>query len=163
MSLVFQENTDTYEKMVCASPNNAASKSLKATIKCPKNCKIYELDINQFKINSTGHININATHQYSNVVNLNKVSINKNIINQIKILIVDMKSFRIVMIFFQNIVSKDYCVSYACHQDSLTWEVKADACVCYDTLALKKIDSTIPKEMKRYMRKIYMFNIIFRE
>ena len=44
----------------------------------------------------------------------------------------------------------DYCVTYACHQDNYKWEVKADACLCYDTSALKIIDSTIPKEMKRY-------------
>ena len=55
----------------------------------------------------------------------------------------------------QHTTVRDYCVTYACHQDNLKWEVKADACVCYDTFALKSIDSTIPIEMNRCCENTY--------
>ena len=62
-----------------------------------------------------------------------------------------LKSFemKIRLKYLQRTTVFDYCVTYACHQDNYKWEVKADACLCYDTSALKIIDSTIPKEMKR--------------
>ena len=52
---------------------------------------------------------------------------------------------------FKYIEVTDYCVMYACHQDSLTWQIRADACLCYDTKALAIVDSEIPKQLKRYL------------
>ena len=43
----------------------------------------------------------------------------------------------------------DYCIAYACHQDLESWEVKADACFCYNNELLQKIDAAVPKEFKR--------------
>ena len=48
----------------------------------------------------------------------------------------------------------DYCVTYACHQDFLSWEVRADACLCYDIQVLEDIDSSMPKDLKRYSKNL---------
>ena len=132
--------------MVCGSPFQDAPKTLSVTINCPYYCKIHELNTKQFQINSAGQMSINATHQYSNV-RINKSFI--RIMEKKKIIAILWTTITFQSNLFQHTSVKDYCVTYACHQDNLKWEVKADACLCYDVDALKSIDSTIPKEMHR--------------
>ena len=65
--LMLKEHTDTFEKMVCASPVQDMPKTLNVSIDCPDHCRVHELNTNQFSINASGKMSINATHQYSNV------------------------------------------------------------------------------------------------
>ena len=68
VSMILQDNPETYEKMVCGSPNLGSSKQLKMQLKCPDSCRTSELDSNDFHIDSKGQMLINKTHQYAKVV-----------------------------------------------------------------------------------------------
>ena len=64
---MLKEHSDTFEKMVCRSPSQNTQKTLNVSIDCPDHCRTHELKTNQFSINASGKMSINATHQYSNV------------------------------------------------------------------------------------------------
>ena len=65
--MILQDNPETYEKMVCGSPNQGSPKQLKVQINCPDSCRTSELDSNDFQIDSKGQMFINKTHQFSKV------------------------------------------------------------------------------------------------
>ena len=70
--------------------------------------------------------------------------------NSLLILNLDLPKFVYGYSTLKYIEVTDYCVTYACHQDSLTWQIRADACLCYQSKALAIVDSEIPKQLKRY-------------
>ena len=67
LELFFQRNKNTYQQMVCGSPNQNELKNLSLTLDCPEYCLAYELDTSQFYIDFKGKIFLNESHQYANV------------------------------------------------------------------------------------------------
>ena len=135
--------------MVCGSPNQDVPKPLSKLIKCPAHCKILELNTKQFYVDSNGRMFINSTHQFANVrIAIKpywiKIGYTHYFLHHVYIWW-DVSYY----FYLQRTNVRDYCVTYACHQDSITWEVRADACLCYDINALNDIASSIPKGMKR--------------
>ena len=53
--------------MVCGSPGQGVPKHLNVSIECPEYCRVHELDITQFYIDSTGQMFLNGSHKYANV------------------------------------------------------------------------------------------------
>ena len=61
LELFFQRNKNTYQQMVCGSPNQNELKNLSLTLDCPEYCLAYELDTSQFYIDFKGKIFLNES------------------------------------------------------------------------------------------------------